>query len=87
MANSSQARKRVKQSKKRELRNASQRSTVRTAIKKTLKILQTNSREAAETAFRKALRVFDKAAARRVIHPNKAARLKSRLGQKLKNFA
>ena len=87
MANSPQARKRSRQSKKRELHNASQRSTVRTVVKKTLKSLQTNDREAAQNAFQKAVCILDKAAVRRTIHHNKAARLKSRLSQKLKSLA
>lgn len=87
MANSPQARKRAKQSKKRGLRHASQRSTVRTVIKKTVKIFQMKDRESAQIAFQKAVRIFDKAAARHIIHPNKAARLKSRLSQKLKGLA
>ncbi|MFW0072930.1 MAG: 30S ribosomal protein S20 [Coxiella-like endosymbiont] len=86
MANSPQARKRTRQRKKRELHNASQRSAVRTVIKKTLKSLQTNDRQAAQIAFQKAIRILDKAAARRTIHLNKAARLKSRLNQKLKSL-
>ena len=86
MANSPQARKRTRQNKKREPHNASQRSTVRTAIKKTLKSVLTNDRQAAHNAFQKAIRIFDKAAARHTIHLNKAARLKSRLNQKLKNL-
>lgn len=86
MANSPQARKRIRQSKKRELHNASQRSTVRTVIKKILKSLQKNDRETAQTTFQEAVRIFDKAAARHTIHSNKAARLKSRLSQKLKNL-
>lgn len=87
MANSPQARKRARQSKKRELHNARQRSTVRTVIKKTLKSLRMNDREAAQNAFQQAVCIFDKAAGRHTIHPNKAARLKSRLSQKLKSLA
>ena len=86
MANSPQARKRIRQHKKCELRNASQRSAVRTVIKKTLKSLQTNDRLTAQATFQKATRIFDKAATRRIIHLNKAARLKSRLNQKLKSL-
>ena len=40
--------------------------------------------EASETAFREVVKSLDRAAAKRVIHPNAAARLKSRLSSKLK---
>ncbi|WP_211924166.1 30S ribosomal protein S20 [Coxiella endosymbiont of Amblyomma nuttalli] len=86
MPNSSQAKRRAKQNKKRELHNASQRSAVRTVIKKVLKILRTDDRKAVQTAFQKAVCTLDKASVRRIIHPNKAGRLKSRLNQKLKNL-
>ena len=86
VANSPQARKRTRQQKKRELHNASQRSVVRTAIKKMLKSLLMNNYREAQTAFQKVIRILDKAVSRHTIHLNKAARLKSRLNKKLKNL-
>ncbi|AAO89942.1 30S ribosomal protein S20 [Coxiella burnetii] len=87
MANSAQAKKRARQNEKRELHNASQRSAVRTAVKKILKSLQANDSSAAQSAYQHAVQILDKAAGRRIIHPNKAARLKSRLSQKIKNLS
>lgn len=87
MANSPQARKRARQNQKRTLHNASQRSEVRTAIKNTLKSIKSNDKKAAETAFKHAVVMIDRAAGRHVIHQNKAARLKSRLHKKLKESA
>ncbi|AKQ33844.1 30S ribosomal protein S20 [Coxiella-like endosymbiont of Rhipicephalus sanguineus] len=84
MANTPQAKKRARQNQKRRLHNASQRSAVRTIVKKTLKSLQANDHSAAQSAFQQAVQLLDKAAGKRIIHPNKAARLKSRLNQKLK---
>ena len=79
-----QAKKRVRQNKKHAFHNVSQRSAVRTAVKKTLKNLQSNDLNVFQT-YQHAVQMLDKAASRRIIHPNKAARLKSRLSRKLKN--
>lgn len=86
MANTSQAKKRARQNQKRQLQNASQRSAVSTVVKKTIKSLQFNDHSIAQSAFQHAVRLLDKAANKRIIHPNKAARLKSRLNQKLKTL-
>ena len=84
MAKSQQAKKRARQNQKRQLQNAGQRSAVRTVVKKMLKSLQVNDYLIAQSTFQKAVKLLDKAACKRVIHPNKANRLKSRLSQKLK---
>lgn len=84
MANSPQARKRARQNVKRELHNASQRSAMRTAIKKTLKSIENKDKEAAQAQFKNAVVQIDRLAGRNLIHPNKAARLKSRLNKRLR---
>ena len=86
MANSPQARKRARQSAKRELNNASQRSAARTAIKKVLKAIPSDL-AAAKEAFIKATKILDTIARRNIIPKNKAARIKSRLNKKLKAAA
>lgn len=84
MANSPQARKRARQSEKRRQQNASQRSTLRTFIKKVIKAIRAGDREAAGLAFREAEPRIDRAARKGLIHPNKAARHKSRLNAHIK---
>lgn len=69
--------KRHRQSLKRNERNRAARSTVKTYIRK---VEEATTKEAAETALRDAIRVLDKTGAR-VIHRNKAARMKSRLSR------
>lgn len=86
MANSPQAKKRARQSQRRQLYNTRRRSSVRTAVKKVLRVFQTANYPTALSAFRQAVRLLDKTAGGGVIHPNKAARLKSRLSQKLKTL-
>lgn len=66
----------MRTNKLREERNKSKRSRLRTAIKN---VRQSESAEAAEASFRGAKSLLDRAAAQRLIHPNKADRLKGQL--------
>ncbi len=84
MANSPQAIKRARQAEKRRLHNASQKSAVRTTIKKVLSALKTDGKKAAQAAFKMAIVSIDRLAGKNLIHANKAARLKSRLNKKIR---
>lgn len=84
MANIKSAKKRAKQTVVRNMRNASQRSMLRTAVKKVLKALQTNDAAGAEAAFASAQPLLDRFSSRGLIHKNKAARHKSRLNARIK---
>jgi len=84
LANSAQARKRARQAERHRARNASDRSTVRTYIKKVVAAIDGGDREAALAAFRAAEPVIDKMAGKGILHRNKAARHKSRLAAKCK---
>ena len=84
MANSAQARKRARQAFKRKERNASQRSTVRTYIKKVIAAVYSNDSEAAKSALVQAIPVIDKMVSKGILHKNQAARYKSRLSGKVK---
>lgn len=79
MANSPSAGKRARQAEKRRAQNQSQRSSLRTAIKKVVKAVESQDRDAAAGAYRAAVPVLDRMAAKGIIHKNKAARHKSRL--------
>ena len=81
MANSAQARKRARQAESRRQRKAGQRSALRTHIKNVIKAVTAGDAEAAQTAYQKAVPVIDKSVGKGLIHKNKAARHKSRLGQ------
>lgn len=87
MANSAQARKRARQAEKSRQHNASQRSTMRTFLKKVLKAIQTGDKAAAEAAYKDAVPRIDSAAGKGLIHANKAARHKSRLNAHIKAMA
>ncbi len=79
MANTASARKRARQSEKARARNASQRSMIRTYVKKVVKALDAKDKTAAEAAYKEMVPVLDRYADRGMIHKNKAARHKSRL--------
>lgn len=87
MANSAQARKRARQETQHRARNMAQRASMRTHIKNYLKSVDGNNADVAEKEFRIAVSQVDRAARRGLHHPNKAARLKSRLHARLKSAA
>ncbi|HWV58427.1 MAG TPA: 30S ribosomal protein S20 [Longimicrobiales bacterium] len=80
MANSKSAIKRARQAQKRYLHNRSQRSRLKTAIKR---VLTAESPEQAEQALRETSAILDRFAVRRLIHRNKAARKKSQLARRV----
>jgi small subunit ribosomal protein S20 len=84
LANSAQARKRARQAENRRQLSASQRSTLRTFVKKVIKAIRSGDKEAAVEAFKTATPQIDRAANRGLIHANKAARHKSRLNAHIK---
>lgn len=84
MANIKSAKKRAKQTVVRNARNASQRSMLRTAVKRVLKAIEANDSAGAEAAFRTAVPILDRYSARGLIHKNKAARHKSRICARIK---
>lgn len=86
MANSPQARKRARQNTMHRLHNASQRAAMRTHIKNFLKTLRGDDKQAAETTFRSAVSSIDRAARKSIEHKNKAARLKRRLNNRLREY-
>ena len=84
MANSKQATKRIRQAEKHRLHNASQKSAMRTRVKKVLSLISAGKKNEAKVALKDASASLDRLAGRNVIHANKAARLKSRLNKKIK---
>jgi small subunit ribosomal protein S20 len=84
MANTAQARKRARQSVKVNAHNAALRSTLRTAIKKVIKAVETGDKAVAMAAYQENVSVIDRIADKKIIHKNKAARHKSRLTAAIK---
>jgi small subunit ribosomal protein S20 len=87
MANTAQARKRARQSVKVNAHNAALRSTLRTAIKKIIKAVESGDKAAAAASYQENITVIDRIADKKIIHKNKAARHKSRLSAAIKAMA
>ncbi len=84
MANHKSALKRIRQNDKRRIHNRMYRGRARTLVKTArISIADGSDLEAARVATRSAIRDLDMAASRGTIHPNNAARRKSRLMKQL----
>jgi len=73
------AQKRMRQARSRTQLNRAQRSELRTALRK----VRSAAGEAAKQAYDEAVTLLDRAGRKRIIHPNAAARQKSRLAKLL----
>ena len=83
MANIKSAKKRIKVTEKKTLRNKMIKSALKTAIKK----FEANNKAEAATLYVEAARALDMSASKGVVHKNMAARKKSRLAAKLNAMA
>ncbi len=83
MANIKSQKKRALTNVKKNLQNTSERSRLKTAIKKVLKAVEANDKEAAVLAFNDANSLLDKAATSHIKHKNYVARQKARLAKAL----
>ena len=84
MPNIKSAKKRVLTNAKKAITNNIVTSTMKTAIKKTVKAVKGSDKKAAEDNLKVAVKRIDKATSKGLVHKNKAARQKSRL-MKMKN--
>jgi small subunit ribosomal protein S20 len=71
----------MRQGAKRRLHNRISKKVVKTLMKKTLASVAAKEFDKAATDFKAAAAKIDKAGARRVLHPNTAARRKSKLAR------
>ncbi|MBE6013476.1 30S ribosomal protein S20 [Anaeropeptidivorans aminofermentans] len=81
MANIKSAKKRIKVSAKKSLRNKMIKSKTKTAIKKVIVASEAGNKEGAAEALANAVKTIDKAASKGIYHKNNAARKKSRLAK------
>jgi small subunit ribosomal protein S20 len=86
MPHSRQAKKRDRQNEERRMHNKAIKSAMRTQVKKVEQALEGGDKNAAAKELPEAMKHLDKAAKRRVIHPNKAARDKSRLQRRVNDI-
>ncbi|MBX5478498.1 30S ribosomal protein S20 [Pyrinomonas methylaliphatogenes] len=83
MPNHKSAEKRMRQNEKRRRINRSNRSRLRTAIKKFRAALTSGDYQAAQQLLPQTISIIDKSVQKGVIHRNAAARYKSRLTSRL----
>jgi small subunit ribosomal protein S20 len=83
MPHTRSAKKSLRKSLKRRLQNRVVKKAVKTQVKKVLAIAGEGTVEQLREEFRLAAKKLDKAAARRIVHPNLAARKKSQLARLL----
>lgn len=83
MANTIQAKKRVRQNEKRRQENKWQVSRMYTYIKKVLAAVAAGDRNQSQTEYKAAVSLIDRLVHKGLVHKNKAARHKSRLNKKI----
>ena len=87
MANTASARKRIRQTAKRTLRNTARKSRMRTFVKKVELACASGDKDAAAAALRAAQPEMQRAAGKGVIHKNTVSRKLSRLSARVKSLA
>ena len=87
MAHSRTAKKNIRKNEKRRLANRAANAAMRTEIKRVRAALEQGDVEAARAGLPRAQKLLDKAAKSRRMHPNKAARTKSRLARDIARAA
>ena len=80
------AKKRLRQNFARRDRNRAIKSTIRTQIRKVREAIAIADVEQSEALFRVATKKLDQAAAKYIFHPNKVARIKSRLSKAIQGL-
>lgn len=86
MANLVSSKKAIRQTKKRTAQNEKKRNKINTLIKKTLKLISLGEKKLAMQQLKITYKEIDKATKKNIFHPNKAARMKSRLAKKINNI-
>ncbi len=84
MANTASARKRIRQTEKRTIRNRARKSRVRTFLRKVEQAIAGGDHDAAREALRVAQPELQRAATKGVMHRNTVARKMSRLSARVK---
>ena len=86
MANTASARKRIRQTERRTLRNHARLSRMRTFVKKVEAAIAGGDKEAAAAAFKAAQPELQRAAGKGVVHSNTVSRKISRLSKRIKQI-
>jgi len=84
VANHVSSLKRARQDQKKKIQNRTQKSSMRTEIKKVLTAVEAGDKEAASAALQTATSLIDRAGRKHKIHPRQASRRVSRLNARVK---
>ena len=87
MPNIKSASKRVKVSEIRRMRNMAAKSRLKTATRKFKEAVEAGNKEQAQPALKELLALLDKAAGKKLIHKNAAARKKSKMQKAFNKMA
>lgn len=85
MPNTKSAKKRLRQNLEQRMRNRAAKSALRSQLRRVIEAVKAGQIDKAEAEYRMASRRLDQAGAHGLIHPNKAARGKSRLQRMIKS--
>ena len=83
MPNTESAKKRVRQTATRTMRNKNRRSAMRTAIRKLGEIIETGDKAAAQAQLVATQKLIDKAAKQSILHANNASNQKAKLARRV----
>jgi len=83
MANSKQAKKRIRQNSRNKIRNVSIESSIKTLLKNMKRIISLKQSENMQEEFNKMQSILDHYSCKGLIHKNKVSRYKSRLGTRV----
>jgi small subunit ribosomal protein S20 len=86
LATHKSAEKRSRQNEKRQIRNTSVKSRVKTIVKAVVTAVESKDKESSETALMNAIPVISKAASKGAFHKNTASRKISRLTKKVNSL-
>jgi small subunit ribosomal protein S20 len=81
MPNIKSAKKRMELSRVANARNRAKRSQIRTAIRR---LREAEDAQSAQARFREAVSLLDRAATKRLLHPNRAGRIKAQLSRQVR---
>ena len=84
MPNIKSAKKRMELSRIANTRNRTNRSRIRTALRR---VREAETAEAAQAHMKEAVALLDRAATKRLIHPNRVARIKSQIARHVNEMA
>lgn len=87
MANIKSAKKRIKVTNKKQLRNRTVKSALKTNLKKFFAVVESGDKAAAEAMLPAITKAVDKAASKGILHKNAAARKKSQLAVTVNKMA